>query len=158
MRRLEALGGVATMFLTHVDDVADHARFREHFGCRRVMHADDARGIDVELTIEGEAAVRLDDELLMIPVPGHTRGSMCLCYRDTYLFSGDHVAWSETRGHVYAFKSACWFDWDAQIRSMERLARHAFEWILPGHGRRCRFECEEMRGQMKRCIEWMRTA
>src|SRR5574342_371172 len=38
VRRLEDLGGVSRMFLTHRDDVADHRRFREHFGCERVMH------------------------------------------------------------------------------------------------------------------------
>ena len=36
-----ALGGVRWMFLTHRDDVADHARFRAHFGCERVLHAAD---------------------------------------------------------------------------------------------------------------------
>jgi glyoxylase-like metal-dependent hydrolase (beta-lactamase superfamily II)/ferredoxin len=158
VRRLEELGGVATLFLTHVDDVADHARFRAHFGCRRVLHAADAQAIDVEWKIEGEEPVALDPEVLLIPVPGHTAGSTCLVYRDTYLFSGDHVAWSETRGHVYAFKSACWYDWEAQCRSMERLARHPFEWILPGHGRRCRFDRESMRAQMARCIAWMRAS
>jgi glyoxylase-like metal-dependent hydrolase (beta-lactamase superfamily II) len=158
VRRLEELGGVATLFLTHADDVADHARFRAHFGCRRVLHAADAQAIDVEWKIEGEEPVALDPEVLLIPVPGHTAGSTCLSYRDTYLFSGDHVAWSETRGHVYAFKSACWYDWEEQVRSMERLARHPFEWILPGHGRRCRFDRESMRAQMERCIAWMRAS
>src|SRR5215470_5613186 len=33
------LGGVATMFLSHRDDVADHALFARRFGCRRVLHA-----------------------------------------------------------------------------------------------------------------------
>ena len=35
--RLEELGGVSTMFLTHRDDVADHEKFREHFGCERIV-------------------------------------------------------------------------------------------------------------------------
>jgi len=157
--RLEALGGVALMFLTHADDVADHERFRERFGCTRVMHAADAaaetRGI--ERWIEGDESIDLDPELRAIPVPGHTAGSTCLLYRGTYLFSGDHVAWSESRRRVYAFRDACWFDWDAQCRSMERLSRHEFEWILPGHGRRCRFPRERMREEMARCVEWMRA-
>src|SRR5262247_3965955 len=37
VRRIEALGGVRWMFLTHQDDVADHAKFRERFGCDRIM-------------------------------------------------------------------------------------------------------------------------
>jgi glyoxylase-like metal-dependent hydrolase (beta-lactamase superfamily II)/ferredoxin len=159
VKRLEAMGGVELMFLTHADDVADHARFHEHFGCRRVLHAADANADTrtVERLIDGEEAVALDPEIVLIPVPGHTAGSMCLLYRDTYLFSGDHVAWSESLEHVYAFRSACWFDWNAQVRSMVRLSRHAFEWILPGHGRRCHFSRDEMHAQMERCVEWMRA-
>src|SRR5437763_4896241 len=37
VRRLEDLGGVAHIFLTHRDDVADAGRFAEHFGSRRVI-------------------------------------------------------------------------------------------------------------------------
>jgi glyoxylase-like metal-dependent hydrolase (beta-lactamase superfamily II)/ferredoxin len=157
VKRLEALGGVATMFLTHADDVADHARFRAHFGCRRILHAADvdASTRDVEWQLEGLAAQRLDDEIEIVPTPGHTAGSACLLYRETYLFSGDHVAWSESRGHVYAFRSACWFDWDEQRRSMERLAERAFEWILPGHGRRCHFTRERMAEEMRASVAWM---
>jgi glyoxylase-like metal-dependent hydrolase (beta-lactamase superfamily II) len=83
---------------------------------------------------------------------------MCLCYRERYLFTGDHLAWSPEREHVYAFRSAVWYDWRTQIASMERLARLRFEWILPGHGRRCHFPEAEMRDQMRRCIEWMKAA
>ncbi|HVH05583.1 MAG TPA: MBL fold metallo-hydrolase [Myxococcota bacterium] len=157
VQRIEALGGVKTLFLTHQDDVADHQRFRDHFGCERVLHADDARGAlrSIERRIEGVDEVALDDDLLVIPTPGHTRGSACLLYRGTYLFTGDHLAWSEERGHVYAFRSACWYDWGVQIESMKRLANHDFEWVLPGHGRRCRFERVAMRGQMARAIAWM---
>ena len=59
----------------------------------------------------------LDPELRVIPTPGHTAGSACLLYRDHFLFTGDHLAWSESRGHLYAFRTATWFDWDAQVRS-----------------------------------------
>lgn len=159
VRRLEELGGVATLFLTHADDVADQARFHDHFGCRRVLHSADA-GPDtrkIEWLIEGEDPLALDPEIRLIPVPGHTAGSMCLLYRDQYLFSGDHVAWSGSRGQVYAFKSACWYDWETQCRSMERLAGHSFEWILPGHGRRCHFARARMHSEMERCIAWMRA-
>jgi glyoxylase-like metal-dependent hydrolase (beta-lactamase superfamily II)/ferredoxin len=160
VRRLEELGGVATLFLTHKDDVGDHERFAEHFGCERVLHAADADGPlrEVERLLEGESPIELGDGLLVLPVPGHTRGSCCLLVDERYLFSGDHVAWSARLEHVYAFRTACWYDWDVQIASMERLASHAFEWILPGHGRRCHFEAEQMVVQMQRCIAWMRTA
>lgn len=155
VQRLEELGGVRTLFLTHVDDVAEHARFAAHFGCERVMHALDAVP-GVERAIEGVEPVALDAELRVLPTPGHTAGSACLLYRERFLFTGDHLAWSESRGHLYAFRSATWFDWDTQVRSMERLARERFEWVLPGHGWRRRIPAEEMGPQMARCVEWMK--
>src|SRR6185295_7821503 len=121
-RRLEELGGVRLLFLTHVDDVAEHARWKERFGCTRVMHSLDAVP-GVERVIEGTEPVALDPELRVIPTPGHTAGSACLLYRERFLFTGDHLAWSETRGQLYAFRSATWYDWATQVRSMERLAR-----------------------------------
>src|SRR6266446_1620303 len=41
VKRIEAMGGVGTMFLTHKDDVVDHRRFAEKFSCQRIMHVDD---------------------------------------------------------------------------------------------------------------------
>ena len=157
---LERMGGVRRMFLTHQDDVADHARFRAHFGCERILHeADVTHGTrDVEIKLAGDAPVTLVPGLVAIPVPGHTRGSACLLAGDRFLFSGDHVAWSAERGHVYAFRDACWYDWQELRRSMSRLAEHRFEWILPGHGRRCHFPADHMRAEMQRCLEWMAGA
>ena len=33
------------------------------------------------------------------------RARLVLLYRDKFLFTGDHIAWSATRGHIYAFRS-----------------------------------------------------
>jgi glyoxylase-like metal-dependent hydrolase (beta-lactamase superfamily II)/ferredoxin len=156
VHRIEGLGGVATMFLTHQDDVADHARFAAHFRAERVMHADDAPAA-VERTIEGVEPASLAPDLVVVPTPGHTKGSACLIASSKFLFSGDHVAWSRSKKHVYAFRDACWYDWRRQIESMERLAAFDFEWILPGHGTPCHLTREAMRGEMRRCVEWMKT-
>lgn len=160
VRRVEALGGVRTMFLTHRDDVADHARWAAHFGCERVMHERDvaADTRDVEVRVRGDATLALADDLLVIPTPGHTEGSACLLWKDRVLFSGDHLAWSASRGHVVAFRDACWFDWDVQTESVRRLLDHDFEALLPGHGRRCRLPPAEMREQVRRCVAWMAGA
>lgn len=138
LKRLTALGGVAQMILTHRDDVADHAVFRREFGCERVIHKDDAVGdtVSVERIIEGLDPTRLDDDLVVIPVPGHTRGSVVLLYREHFLFTGDHLCWSDEQGQLAAFREVCWYSWAEQTRSMERLLDFRFEWILPGHGRR----------------------
>ena len=95
VERMEALGGVRWMFLTHRDDVADHRKFRDRFGCARILHrADVAAGTrDVEIALDGNDPLALDEEALFIPVPGHTPGSTCLLYRGRFLFSGDHAWW-----------------------------------------------------------------
>jgi len=161
LSRLQEWGGVRSMFLTHRDDVADHEVFRRQFGCERILHRDDvAPGTEgIERLLDGTDPVRLDDDLLAIPVPGHTRGHTVLLYRETHLFTGDHLAWSSERQRLYAFKDACWHSWEAQIRSMERLLDHRFEWILPGHGARHRAaSAAAMRREMEECIAWMRRA
>ena len=156
---LEARGGVATMFLTHRDDVADHAAFRKRFGCVRVLHEDDvtASTRDVERRIGGLEPVSLAEDLIAIPTPGHTRGHAVLLDRERFLFSGDHLAWSRRRGHLVAFRDANWYSWPETIRSMERLLDYSFEWVLPGHGERYRAESPAaMRRQLERCIAWMK--
>src|SRR6266705_1668998 len=42
IKKIDVMGGVRTMFLTHKDDVADHDRFAAKFNCKRIMHAYDA--------------------------------------------------------------------------------------------------------------------
>ena len=135
VRRLEALGGISTMFLTHCDDVADHERFARHFDARRVlMRADvDRRTAGVELQPDGEDPIPLADDLLLIPTPGHTRGSACLLWRDV-LLTGDTLAWDPDADAPYAFDDACWYDWGVLLDSLRRLLVHEFAWILPGHG------------------------
>ncbi len=159
VKNLAAMGGVARMLLTHQDDVADHAKFAGRFGCERVLHSDDVRAgtRGVELKIEGEEPVQLDADLVMIPNAGHTRGHAVFLYREKFLFTGDSLAWSETRGHLYAFRSACWYSWSEHIRTTRRLLDFSFEWVLPAHGRPVRMEKGEMRRSLERCIEWMES-
>jgi len=159
LARLAEWGGVHLMFLTHKDDVADHQAFHRRFACERVLHRDDITSStrSVERPIEGSSPVALGDGLLAIPVPGHTRGHMVLLYRETYLFTGDHLAWSPERKQLYAFRDACWYSWEEQIRSMERLLDYRFEWVLPGHGWRYRApSAAAMRSELERCLAWMR--
>jgi glyoxylase-like metal-dependent hydrolase (beta-lactamase superfamily II)/ferredoxin len=161
-KKIAAMGGVRTMFLTHRDDVADHARFAGKFDCERVMHADDgAARLGIEHVISGAEPSRLDDDLLAIPVPGHTRGHTVLLYRNKFLFTGDHLAWSPARNTLTAFRSACWYSWEEQIGSMAKLldnySQWEFEWVLPGHGRIHHDDAKNMRAHLERCIEWMKT-
>jgi glyoxylase-like metal-dependent hydrolase (beta-lactamase superfamily II)/ferredoxin len=157
VKKIDATGGVRTMFLSHVDDIADHSRLHQRFGCERIMHErDGARRHGIERVIEGDDPVRLDDDLLVIPTPGHTRGSQVLLYRNKYLFTGDHLAWSPARETLTAFRSACWYSWEEQIVSMERLLDYRFEWVLPGHGRIHHDSADAMRSHLAGCVEWMK--
>jgi len=135
VKRIRALGGIRTLFLTHRDDVADHARWREAFGCERILHARDVtRGTrEVERKLEGDGPIALAPDLVAVPVPGHTPGSTLLLHRE-FLFTGDHL-WGEADGRLHASRSVCWYDWGLQTRSMARVADLEFGWVLPGHGR-----------------------
>lgn len=158
VKKIKALGGVSTMFLTHRDDIADHAAFNREFGAARIMHvADGAARHGFERVIEGDAEVRLNDDLTIIPVPGHTRGHAVLLYRNKFLFTGDHLAWSPVKETLTAFKSACWYSWPEQTRSMEKLLDYDFEWVLPGHGRIHQDTPAGMQAHLRRCLEWMKS-
>lgn len=144
-KAFEDRGGLAGIFLTHRDDVADAELYARHFGARRVIHAGDlAAQPDAERVVEGLEPVALAPGLLAIPTPGHTRGHMVLLADETYLFTGDHLAWDREAGKLEAFRNACWFDWAELVASMGRLRGRRFEWVLPGHGDRVRLEAGEM--------------
>jgi glyoxylase-like metal-dependent hydrolase (beta-lactamase superfamily II)/ferredoxin len=159
LRRIEALGGVRTMFLTHRDDVAEHEKWAQHFGAERVMHAGDARGLGaLERLLHGEAPVALAGDLLAIPTPGHTRGHTVLLYRGRFLFSGDHLWRSQSEPRLSASRGVCWYSWSEQTRSMQRLLDYGFEWVLPGHGRRFHAPEAQMRAALEECIARMKRS
>ena len=155
LRRLRAMGGARWLFLTHGDDVADHARLAKALGCTRILHDGDVgpRTREVEWVLRGEDPVALGDGLTLVPVPGHTRGSVALLADDTYLFTGDHLWGSEEGGRLEASRSVCWYSWAEQRRSLERLLDLRFSWVLPGHGRRYRAEGPDaMRDEIRRLL------
>jgi glyoxylase-like metal-dependent hydrolase (beta-lactamase superfamily II)/ferredoxin len=159
VKNIEAMGGVRRMLLTHQDDVADHQKFHDRFDCERVLHRDDvrARTAAIERQPTGLDPVAIDDALIMIPTPGHTKGHAVYLYGDRFLFTGDHLAWDESGDRLYAFRDACWYSWSEQIKSMERLLVYRFEWVLPGHGRPIRLDAARMHEELERCVAWMRT-
>jgi glyoxylase-like metal-dependent hydrolase (beta-lactamase superfamily II) len=156
--RIRQMGGVAVMFLTHRDDVADHELWAREFGAERVLHKSDIGPATaaVERPIWGSDAVVLGAGLVAIPTPGHTRGHAVLLHREKYLFTGDHLWWSDVQGSLSASRGVCWYSWSEQIRSMESLLSYRFEWVLPGHGRRAHATASEMRTKLVSCIERMK--
>ncbi len=158
LKKIEAMGGVSQMLLTHKDDIAAHKLFRERFNCERLMHADDgASRLGVEHIIRGEEPVQLDDDLLVIPTPGHTRGHVVFLYKNKFLFTGDHLAWSPARQTLTAFRSVAWYSWPEQTRSMEKLLDYEFEWVLPGHGDIHHDDTRTMHAHLERCVAWMKS-
>jgi len=159
LNRLEQLGGVDLMMLSHQDDVADHARFQKRFRCRRALHRADlgASTAGVELPMDGDDPVQLAPDLLFIPTPGHTAGSACLLYRDKFLFSGDHLWWNPKRNMLSASRTYCWHHWPTQLKSLERLLAYDFTWVLPGHGTGHRAGSPEaMRSDLEEAIFYLK--
>lgn len=136
--RVEALGGIAHVLLTHRDDVADAARFADRFGARVWIHEHDVRAAPFATDVlRGTDPTVVARGVVAIPVPGHTRGSVVYIVDNTVCFSGDSLAWSHQRNSLIAFRYACWFDWDTQLRSLDSLSRvSSFSLLLPGHGAR----------------------
>lgn len=159
VRRIEQMGGVNLMFLSHRDDIADHAKFAAHFHCPRLMHqGDDAAARGIERVITGIDPLQIDDDLHLIPTPGHTHGHQVLLYRNKVLFTGDHLAWSPIRETLTAFRDVCWYSWSMQTQSMEKLLAYRFEWVLPGHGRIHHGTAGEMHEHLERCVADMKKS
>ena len=97
-------------------------------------------------------------DLLAIPVPGHTRGHVVLLDRNKYLFTGDHLAWSERRGKgggLIAFRMSRGTLGRNKPDPCGGLLDYRFEWVLPGHGRRVHLPADVMQRKLKDCVEWM---
>jgi glyoxylase-like metal-dependent hydrolase (beta-lactamase superfamily II)/ferredoxin len=156
VRQLEALGGIAHIFLTHQDDVADADRFAEYFGGRRIIHRLElASQPGAELVLDGNAPWQLAPEFLAIPTPGHTEGHTVLLFRDRFLFTGDHLDWDRDTGELSSSEDYCWHSWREQAESVHRLADYNFEWVLPGHGQRVHLPTAEMHQKLLRLAKLM---
>ncbi|MEA3190323.1 MAG: hypothetical protein QOD77_905 [Thermoplasmata archaeon] len=157
-KRIEALGGLRLIVLTHRDDVADHDKWARRFGAERVLHERDAPvpGGPVERLLMGDDPVELLPGLWAIPTPGHTRGHTCYLWEGDggVLFTGDHLAYDDEAGRLEAWPDVCWFDWGAQTASMRKLLAHDFEWVLPGHGRKGHLP-GRMKDELARLVAWM---
>jgi len=158
VKELESLGGVAHIFLTHRDDVADAERYAAHFKSRRIIHRDElASQPGSERVLEGAGPWELAPGFLAIATPGHTRGHCVLLFQERMLFTGDHLDWDRDENRLAASQDYCWYSWSQQIESMRRLADYRFSWVLPGHGQRVHLPANEMQAQMLRLVESMKA-
>jgi len=157
VERFEQMGGVAYIFLTHRDDVAEAAKYARRFSSRRIIHRKELFSQpESEMVIDGTEAVAIAPKFLVIPTPGHTRGHCCLLYEDRFLFTGDHLWFSRDAQTLSAGRDVCWYSWPEQTDSMETLLNFSFEWVLPGHGQRVKLTVDEMRRQLAALVARMR--
>ena len=149
----ERCGGIAHIFLTHKDDVADADRYATHFGAKRIIHRADMDAMPTaEQVIEGEETIRLGSDFKIIPVPGHTAGSLALLYRERFLFTGDHLWWDSHTQSLEAPTRLIWRKWTL-VDSIRKLLDYRFEWVLAGHGDRVHLPSAEMRAQLLKLVE-----
>jgi glyoxylase-like metal-dependent hydrolase (beta-lactamase superfamily II) len=156
VHKLEALGGIGDILLTHRDDVADAQRYAEHFQARVWIHHEDrAAAPYASNLLEGCEATVIRSGLLAVPLPGHTLGSVAFLLEACYLFTGDSMAWSREREELQAFRDACWYSWSELRRSLTRLAAYRFEWVLPGHGGSVHLSARTMQEQLRALVQRM---
>ncbi|ESQ53797.1 hypothetical protein EUTSA_v10025570mg [Eutrema salsugineum] len=139
--KIEKMGGVRYMFLTHRDDVADHKKWADRFKSTRILHSEDVEPSTshVELKLEGSGPWSLYEDIELIHTPGHTDGSVCLFHKPLKaLFTGDHVTMSESGMSI--FEQYNHGSVPLQLKNVERLINLDFNWLIPGHGRRVHFK------------------
>lgn len=149
----ERKGGIARIFLTHKDDVADAEKYAAHFGAKRMIHrADVDAAPDAEWVIEEDDSIQVTPQFQVIPVPGHTAGSMALLYKEQFLFTGDHLWWDSRLQMLRAPSQLAWRK-RVLLDSIQKLLDFRFEWVLAGHGDRTRLPVDEMRAQLRALVE-----
>jgi glyoxylase-like metal-dependent hydrolase (beta-lactamase superfamily II) len=157
--KLEQWGGLQDILLSHRDDVADAERYAKEFGARVWIHkADRSAAKFATDIIEGEEPMRIGEDLLAIPVPGHTKGSVVYLYDERCLFTGDSLAWSFEDSDLVAYRDYCWYSWAAQTRSLKKLLDYRFEWVLAGHGGAKGLPQPDMRARLAALVERMEEA
>jgi glyoxylase-like metal-dependent hydrolase (beta-lactamase superfamily II)/ferredoxin len=153
----EQRGGIAHIFLTHKDDVADADRYAAHFGAKRIIHRADMDAVPTaEWVIEGEETVRFGSDFQIIPVPGHTAGSLALLYRNRVLFTGDHLWWDKHSQSLEAPTRLIWRKW-TMVDSIRKLLGYHFEWVLAGHGDRVHLSSTDMHRHLLALVERRET-
>jgi glyoxylase-like metal-dependent hydrolase (beta-lactamase superfamily II) len=158
VRAFEEQGGLRYIFLTHEDDVADSPLYAKHFGATRIIHqADAAAAPDAERIVEGDEPIVVSEQFRIIPVPGHTKGSMALLYDERFLFSGDHLWWDRDLPGLGSPERLAW-NTPRLMKSVARLLDYRFEWVLPGHGDHICVPATEMTAQIGQLLERRRTA
>ena len=151
------------MFLTHSDDVADHAKWAEKMGVTRIIHETEAKpelamtpragkGLDeCEVQLSGEGPWdpfngEMGANSKLILQQGHTPGSLVMHFQpdgaeSAAAFTGDHLAKKRITGELGCFTAFNRQPVTVQADSLRQWADDpsapAVKLVLPGHGRWC---------------------
>jgi glyoxylase-like metal-dependent hydrolase (beta-lactamase superfamily II) len=152
--RIGEWGGLSHILLSHRDDVADAGRYAEEFSARVWIHEADrsAAPYATDLFTASEP-VAIAEDLLAIPLPGHTKGSMGYLFESHCLFTGDSLSWSFVEQDLRASRDYCWHSWPEQLASLARLVAYDFDWIFAGHGGSTHLPTLEMRRRLTSMLE-----
>ena len=155
LEKLEALGGIKYIYLTHKDDIGEYLKFKEYFNAEVIFHENDFNVSikTADIILSGQEDYILNKNVKIIQVPGHTKGHTVLLYKDKYLFTGDHLAYKTKYEHLYMFKNHCWYDWKKQIASLNKLLNYRFSHLYAGHGANFVTTHEKMKDKIKECLE-----
>ncbi|KAM0840132.1 hypothetical protein ACQ4PT_059855 [Festuca glaucescens] len=90
--KIEKLGGARYMFLTHIDDVADHRKWANELKCERIIHSGDVVDItaDVEWKLTGNGPWNIGTDFELIHTPGHTEYQFLFQHHADFL---QHMFW-----------------------------------------------------------------
>lgn len=156
--KLEEWGGLAHIVLTHRDDVGDAEQYAKHFGARVWIHEwDRAAAKFATDLIRGREPMSIAENLLAIPVPGHTKGSVVFLHDGHCLFTGDSLAWDFEESDLSAWREFCWYSWDEQAKSLGRLAAYDFDWVFAGHGGSHHLPARDMRARLEALVARMKN-
>lgn len=154
--KLNEMGGAQHIFLSHRDDVADAAKYAKRWNSSRIIHEDDADAEpNAEVILTGSDTAILEKDFTIIPTPGHTKGHCVLLYKNKYLFTGDHLHFDRDSQRLAAYRDFCWYSWELQRESMQKLLQYDFEWIFPGHGQSANLPGAEMKRQLAELVKNM---
>ncbi len=158
VQKIEQLGGLDYIFLTHRDDVADAHLFAKHFQAKRIIHQlDSSAQKDAEIILQGEEDLSIGPGRIIF-TPGHTAGHQVLLWNERYLFTGDHFAWLRRLKRWGSFSDACWDSWEKQIGSVKKLKMlKNVEWVFPGHGNRGEIQRGKFPDIIDDAVVWMET-
>lgn len=154
-KKLESLGGVKYIFLTHRDDGVDAEKFAKHFDAKRIVHRNDVEAHPTAEVILAETETYdYQKQFTLIPSPGHTEGHMMLLFGNQYLFSGDSLYYEHKNQRLELWSPDwTWYSYEEQTMSMEKLLPLEFRWLLPNHGGRIELPVGEMKQQLQEALD-----